>query len=107
MESLNFMQGVYVMEKELLELCRQSQEQTAILKQIAKNLPNRDFSQEESLLTTVEVANLLNCSERTVRRYIEKGYLHSFQLMGKCYRVPRRSIDLFLKRENEIHRMSE
>ena len=87
------------------ELSLQIQQQTSLLQQIVQNFAHGNFSPEESLLTTIEVAKILKCTERTVRRYIEQGYIDSYRLIGKCYRIPKHSVDMFLKRQKEMYRV--
>lgn len=55
----------------------------------AKNMPVPDF-EGERLLSVDEVAEVMACSERTVRNLITRGHLHAFRLgPGRtAYRVP-------------------
>lgn len=53
------------------------------------------------LLTTADVAGLLNVSARTVRRYIESGDIKAHKLPGGLLRVPRSEVDRLLSADPE------
>lgn len=53
---------------------------------------------EERLMTVVEVAELLQVDEQTIRRWIRQGRLAAHNLGGKAgYRIQRRDLQTFLE----------
>lgn len=56
----------------------------------------RTSPEEDDLLTTLEVANLLRVHPASVRRYIDRGDLLAMRLPSGVYRVPRSEVDKLL-----------
>ncbi len=57
---------------------------------------------ETQLLTTTEVARLLNVSKSTVLRYVREGYLAGTVRLPSGYlRIPRSSVEELLRRGRE------
>jgi len=55
-----------------------------------------EISVLEPLLTIAEVAKILRCSERTIRRLIRSGRLRAVQT-GHCYRFLRQDLTEFIR----------
>lgn len=53
------------------------------------------------LFTIKEMAQMLKCDPRTVRRYIKEGLLGALKLKGE-YRITQEDIDAFLKRRKTV-----
>ncbi len=53
---------------------------------------------EESYYSIVEVAEHLNLSQKTVRRHIASGELHSTKI-GNVYRIPKEALERFINKE--------
>lgn len=56
-----------------------------------------DFINAKEILTVKEVATLLNCSERSVYRYIDTGIIEAFNIGQRLTRVKRSNIDKLFK----------
>ena len=52
-----------------------------------------DFINAKQILTVKEVATLLNCSNRSVYRYIDTGIIEAFNVGERLTRVKRSNID--------------
>lgn len=51
---------------------------------------------EMEMYTVLEVADILNLSERTIRRYISEGKLQSIKVMGNV-RITREELERVIK----------
>ena len=64
---------------------------------------NIDVINAKQILTVKEVAMLLNCSERSVYRYIDAGIIESFNIGQRLTRIKRSNIDkLFQPSPSEL-----
>lgn len=58
--------------------------------------PNGGVPNEKEVFSIRETAHILNASEKTIRRYIQRGILKSSRAM-RHHRIPRSEIDRFVK----------
>jgi excisionase family DNA binding protein len=59
----------------------------------------------DEVLTIKQVAEQLNVSERTVRNWIEKGYIKAYRF-GLVYRIKKADFDQFVK-DSEVNNIEE
>jgi excisionase family DNA binding protein len=59
------------------------------------------LTQQEPLLTTVEVARRINMTTQAVRKYIKRGRLSAVRIGGE-YRIPESEVDALIAGERNV-----
>ena len=58
----------------------------------------------KNLLTIREAAQILNCSEKTVRRLASEGHLKAAKIRN-CLRVDAKNLETFIKQQIEAYQL--